>query len=241
MNPIILISARRHSRRPHAFTLVELLVTISIIALLAGITVGGMRHVSSTSKASRLRAELDQLVTAIESYKEAIGNYPPSGNVASPQFNTLFYELTGVVVSNATETFHSPMAPSERPLDSATVQSFFKQPGFANAAVDPTQVRKFFRPQAQQFGNINLPVSAGQVTVYGLLSSVPWTKHPAFLAPIYFMVGSETNQTTLNPWRYLAPGNATNNPGGYDLWVDYVDGKVVKRIGNWSREPVILN
>src|SRR5439155_4656609 len=61
-----------------AFTLVELLVVISIIALLAGLTVGLSGVAIRKSKESRMRGELNRLVTLIENYKAKIGYYPPS-------------------------------------------------------------------------------------------------------------------------------------------------------------------
>jgi hypothetical protein len=38
----------------------------------------------------------------------------------------------------------------------------------------------------------------------------------------------------LNPWRYVST-QPTNNPATYDLWAEYLDGKDLKIIGNWSK------
>ncbi|HZI33530.1 MAG TPA: prepilin-type N-terminal cleavage/methylation domain-containing protein, partial [Candidatus Binatia bacterium] len=65
----------------HAFTLIELLVVIGIIALLAGLVVGGTRYAGSKMKESRIRAELNALATAIEAYNAKFGHYPPDNVV----------------------------------------------------------------------------------------------------------------------------------------------------------------
>jgi len=61
-----------------AFTLIELLVVISIIGILAGLTVGLSGVASRKSKESRIRGDLNRLVTVIENYKARLGSYPPS-------------------------------------------------------------------------------------------------------------------------------------------------------------------
>ena len=52
-----------------AFTLVELLVVISIIGLLAGMLVGLAPAAMAKMRDARVRVELNQLVAAIEEYK----------------------------------------------------------------------------------------------------------------------------------------------------------------------------
>src|SRR6266699_2584539 len=70
-------------RRCLAFTLIELLVVISIIALLAELIVGLARYAGQTTKRSRVQAELNQVITAIEAYKAHFGHYPPDNFVPS--------------------------------------------------------------------------------------------------------------------------------------------------------------
>src|SRR5438094_2100679 len=69
-----------------AFTLVELLVVISIIAVLAAFTVPVLRSLKKTQVIKQTQAELAQLETAIDSYKAAYGFYPPS-NPSYPLFS----------------------------------------------------------------------------------------------------------------------------------------------------------
>ena len=65
-------------RRVSGFTLVELLVVISIMGVLAGLTVGLSGVASRKSKEGRIRGDLNRLVTLIENYKAKMGFYPPS-------------------------------------------------------------------------------------------------------------------------------------------------------------------
>ncbi len=80
--------------RPSGFTLVELLVVISIIAILAGLIVYLLPGISEKKVRGRVKTELAMLVMVINNYKEKNGFYPPH----SPDTNRptpLYYELTG--------------------------------------------------------------------------------------------------------------------------------------------------
>ncbi len=227
------------ARRPGmAFTMIELLVVVAIIGVLASLVVGGVGRAVRAGKESRLRADMNQLVTAIEQYQSALGTYPPD-NTVDPARNPLFYELTGVMVDNVNLKF----LPREggKDLTVAQVRSYFNLEGFANAAAERSGSRRFLEPRAQQVGVIS--AEADDVKV--LITSVPWTtidpaRYPSALRPPPLPPINLPGKTALNPWRYLSPDHATNNPGGFDLWVDYTDGKAVKRIGNWSKDPVVI-
>src|SRR3954471_9984414 len=96
-----------------AFTLIELLAVIAIIALLAGIVLGTAGLATWKSRESRIKAEKDRLVTAIEDYKAVMGNFPPDNQDTSVNLNDaqqyhercgknpLFYELSGCTFDNA--------------------------------------------------------------------------------------------------------------------------------------------
>src|SRR5258708_36249247 len=60
-----------------AFTLVELLVTISIIGILAGLLVGLAGVAKKKGTISRVEAELGRIDLAIGSYKSSMNFYPP--------------------------------------------------------------------------------------------------------------------------------------------------------------------
>ncbi|HEY2328908.1 MAG TPA: prepilin-type N-terminal cleavage/methylation domain-containing protein, partial [Verrucomicrobiae bacterium] len=89
-------------RNSAAFTLIELLVVISIIGVLAGLTIPVLASVKATQKKKVARGELEYLETALENYKAKYGAYPPSnqnGNYTLPVTNSLlpqlYYELSG--------------------------------------------------------------------------------------------------------------------------------------------------
>ncbi len=77
------LSARQVGQR--AFTLIELLTVISIIAILAAITFGVVKGVNERAAVGQAKAELASLAQALESYKLQYGDYPRSAgaNVAT--------------------------------------------------------------------------------------------------------------------------------------------------------------
>ena len=69
----------RLSRNPKqtGFTLVELLVVISIITVLAALLVPAVYYSIQTAKRARIGLEIANISKALESYKQAYGEYPP--------------------------------------------------------------------------------------------------------------------------------------------------------------------
>jgi prepilin-type N-terminal cleavage/methylation domain-containing protein len=59
-----------------AFTLLEVLVVITIVAILAGIVIAVGRRAAEAGKTARARAELAVLSAALENYKRTYGEYP---------------------------------------------------------------------------------------------------------------------------------------------------------------------
>ena len=89
------------SKTKRAFTLVEILVVISIIAVLAALTVGLYSVVRDKTVESTILAEMEQVKLALQSYKEKHGNFPPSYPppppypLSGPANNKLYYYLSG--------------------------------------------------------------------------------------------------------------------------------------------------
>jgi prepilin-type N-terminal cleavage/methylation domain-containing protein len=64
------------SQRTRAFTLIELLIVVAIIAILAAIAVPNFLEAQVRSKVSRAQGDLRTLATALESYKVDWNRYP---------------------------------------------------------------------------------------------------------------------------------------------------------------------
>jgi prepilin-type N-terminal cleavage/methylation domain-containing protein len=60
-----------------AFTLIELLIVVAIIAILAAIAVPNFLEAQVRAKNSRCKADIRSLATAIESYRVDTNHYPP--------------------------------------------------------------------------------------------------------------------------------------------------------------------
>lgn len=69
--------------RSSAFTLLELLIVITIISVLAGLVMGAANSVQNKGKRSRTEAEIAAIGAALESYKADNGEYPSNGSSAS--------------------------------------------------------------------------------------------------------------------------------------------------------------
>lgn len=66
-------------KKIHAFTLIELLIVVAIIAILAAIAVPNFLEAQVRAKVSRVKADQRTLITALESYYVDANRYPPEG------------------------------------------------------------------------------------------------------------------------------------------------------------------
>ncbi|NCF13607.1 MAG: prepilin-type N-terminal cleavage/methylation domain-containing protein [Verrucomicrobiaceae bacterium] len=76
---------RHRNMMQPAFTLMEILTVIAIIAVLASLTFGGMSYYDQKMKFSRTEVLIASIERALEDYKSDNGSYP-SGNIGDCYF-----------------------------------------------------------------------------------------------------------------------------------------------------------
>lgn len=88
------LKSRQHHR---GFTLIEVLVVMTIIMLLAALTIGGLQFVKTKRDNNRAEIHINLLSKAIEEYKLDNGDYPgdadAGGSSGENQSNMLFQAL----------------------------------------------------------------------------------------------------------------------------------------------------
>jgi prepilin-type N-terminal cleavage/methylation domain-containing protein len=213
-----------------AFTLVELLVVISIIGLLAALVVPLAGVATTKMRVSRVKSELGGLVTAIETYKLETGEYPPDNaalkNMSTTDrdypnalaMNPLFYELTGAIFTNRPTVQYVPVA-FGTPVTSTDLKKAFNLSGIRNSARAKADIEyKGFSIRASQHATVSNNVEILTVPVPGPIS-IPLT-------------GNKIPGVT--PWFYDASSTNRHNLNGFDLWAEVNLGRETNIIGNWK-------
>lgn len=85
---------KTHSRKHTGFTLMEMLVVISIIVILSGLTIGGFAFVNQKQAREQAKVQIGLLQLALEDYRSDNGEYPeaPSSSGAN-QSNKIYQAL----------------------------------------------------------------------------------------------------------------------------------------------------
>ncbi len=98
--------------RSSAFTLIELLIVVAIISILAGIALVNFLDAQVRSKASRAKADIKTIVTALEAYAVDHGGYPTYHYSNVPQAALEFHiggQVTGFGVPDTTWNGQNPL------------------------------------------------------------------------------------------------------------------------------------
>ncbi|GAB4310907.1 MAG: hypothetical protein Kow0059_00610 [Candidatus Sumerlaeia bacterium] len=99
-------------RQTFAFTLIELLIVVAIIAILAAIAVPNFLEAQVRSKVSRVRADFRSLATAMEAYAVDYNHYPPNKAGPPGQFALAdVYQLTTPISYISNVSIVDPFAP----------------------------------------------------------------------------------------------------------------------------------
>lgn len=78
-----LIKTLRHSNfrtLTHSFTLMELIVVMAVLIVLGGILIPQVNRVITEARKAKAKAELEHIKSAMLSYKDDVGQLPPSGS-----------------------------------------------------------------------------------------------------------------------------------------------------------------
>jgi prepilin-type N-terminal cleavage/methylation domain-containing protein len=215
-----------------AFTLIELLVVIAVMAILASLVLPVTWAVNRAKIVTRSRAEMEEIVTAISSYKAKHGHYPPD-NSDNYSVNQLYYELVGTKLTNQvyqTLDGNATLAANALPIAIGPKVTGFVNTTRGASGDEGTGAQNFLRGlKAVQIAELQNGAK--------LLVGIPW--QPGSTPP-FDRNPIPTGAPGVNPWRYNS-SNPTNNPSEYDLWLTVRVGNKVKLICNWSKQPLNIN
>jgi prepilin-type N-terminal cleavage/methylation domain-containing protein/prepilin-type processing-associated H-X9-DG protein len=128
-----------------AFTLVELLVVLAIVAVLLGLLLPAVQKVREAAARTQCRNNLKQLGLALHNHHDAYGNFPTGSNRPFPNvFSAHAYLLPFLEQENLQRTVNFLRAPVPLGGDD----------GSANRAAAVTLVRAFLCPSDNETGRV---------------------------------------------------------------------------------------
>lgn len=155
------------TRKQPGFTLVELLVVVTVIAILAGLVLGVAGQIQNKSARARAETEITAISNALESYKAEYGFYPSNSSPGLQGAQVLYQSLC---------TTDQAMNPSGRIFFTFTEA----MPGSAGGGVPPAILDPLSNPYEYRSGNAainNGPDSFDLWSTLGSTSSDGWAKN----------------------------------------------------------------
>jgi prepilin-type N-terminal cleavage/methylation domain-containing protein len=80
------------------FTLIELMVVISIMALLAGLTFMGFQHAQTSAARSKSDSFKTAIISGLEAYHTEFGEYPQQKGNSTSRFGQQSYNVSGAMM-----------------------------------------------------------------------------------------------------------------------------------------------
>jgi len=214
------------SNRRWAFTLVELLVVMAVIATLAAMIFPAAAIIKKNAAIKRVQGQMKLIEVALTAYQANLGLYPPD-NPDAPEFNQLFFELTGTTnyTGNIYLSQAGPFITNVPAIFGAAVAGLVN---VSRGSGDEIHQAKNLLTSLEPANYLEVQRGSSVATVLGIQDKGP-----------LMLDEPPPGSLKINPWRYTS-GSATNNPGKYDLWVDVTLGGKTYRFGNWSDKPLLL-
>ncbi|MGA2443166.1 MAG: prepilin-type N-terminal cleavage/methylation domain-containing protein, partial [Tepidisphaeraceae bacterium] len=188
-----------------AFTLVELLVVIGIIAVLAGLLLPAVNHMRRSAQITGQKADFQTIAAALESYKADFGDYPR--NAQLPTFNTqggLFH--APVILSLATALLGAGPGVTQQPGitsisqyeigDGADGLGFRAQTVLINATGNISSLSLTSAPY--QVTLTSLPVQLNNFVAGQMLASITMSVGTQYEETVGFTINLATTPTQLN-------------------------------------------
>ena len=216
-----------------AFTLVELLTVIAVIAIIAALIFPVARTVKRQTIVHSAQAQMAQLQTALERYKSVYGFYPPGSNWTLT--NQLYFELEGTFPTNmgGSDYYMTLDRVSRIPVVLLSTTYGTGVGGFMNcekpgAPPDAPHAEDFLTDlNSNQYSAVLINTSGGSGGTAVNLLVTPVGGPDSVYTPL------GTWLPDVNPWRYVYPG--TKNPGSYDLWIQLVIAGKTNLVCNWTK------
>lgn len=157
-------------RAPHAaFTLLELLAVITLIAVLTAVVIGVGRHAAQAGKIARAKAEMAALSASLEAYRRQYGDYP---RIAAD--NSLDLVDGAEQLYLALSGYRAPALGS--PVFASQQRILFERSRFTMAdlrAPDDARENHFVDPWGQAYRYAYKPSNAWTNSSYVLMSGGP--------------------------------------------------------------------